>query len=65
MSRILCWFGWHDWRFTLNFVQEPTFDSTADMYPVGHYSGKCKRCGKRDLFRGPAPDEKNKCVTIF
>lgn len=55
LARPLCWLGWHDWKFTLNFVQPARMDSAYDMHDISHYSGECSRCGKRDLFRGPAP----------
>lgn len=54
MKRILCLIR-HDWKFTLNFVQQPRFDDANDCCAVGHYSGVCQRCGARDLFSGPAP----------
>jgi hypothetical protein len=61
--RIPCWLGRHDWRFTLNFVQEGHHDYPGD-YGSNHYSGECRRCGKRDLFRGPYRPEEATAETM-
>lgn len=60
LGRILCLFGWHDWKFTLNFIQPPDYDMPCGAhYGSNHYSGECRRgCGERNLFRGPyRPEE--------
>ncbi len=51
LLRPLCWIGFHDWQFTLNFVQPARRDDSNGMNDVEHYSGVCLRCSARDLFR--------------
>jgi hypothetical protein len=58
ISKVLCWFGCHNWQLTLNFVEPPDYSLPfGDHYGSNHYNGVCRRCGKRDLFSGPYDPE--------
>lgn len=48
--RFLCWILPHRWNFTHLFDDEPDY---PDFRGASNYAGICRRCGKRDLFRGP------------
>lgn len=53
-KRLLCWFGRHDWRFKIAYVEPPDYDAPFGMHRgATHYTGLCLRCGDRDLFSGP------------
>lgn len=54
LRRLLCIFGVHDWKFTFNFSELPDYSQPCGMqHGSNHYSGECRWCGERDLFRGP------------
>lgn len=50
--RFLCLMLPHRWNFTHLFDDEPDFSGPFRDYGASNYAGICRRCGKRDLFRG-------------
>jgi hypothetical protein len=52
--RFLCWVFPHVWHHTHLFDEPPNYDMPYGMhFGSSHYAGVCRRCGNRDLFRGP------------
>lgn len=44
IRRILCWLGWHDWRYVIKFEK---MCSGVIWYDKPYLDGKvCKHCGK-------------------
>ncbi len=44
IRRLLCWLGWHDWRYVIKF--EKMFSGVI-WYDKPYLDGKvCKHCGK-------------------
>lgn len=44
IRRLLCWFGWHDWRYVIKFEK---MCSGVVLYDKPYLNGEvCKYCGE-------------------